>query len=408
MLRFNRWTATAACWLLALPAAAAAPDQATLQAYHSGVDQLVALVNAHQTGFAPDSPAATEAHALIAWTFSEPRLLDFTDVELDDLARLSDICQGANQVMVALAMAGARSQIDPDQGRAAAAAKLMAVMDSNGVRYQDFTAPIMPFLTRCLALQSRAAIGVVERIGPTQLEPVRRAGLARMRDGLSGFVLGATIVAGDGRYSLHNRALVLDSLNAHVGALLHVLPMPMREPLLAAVDAASAHADATLAPALASLRAALDQVPCALLCNVLQIGSGPGRPPSCLSQPILLGPRTAPARLCAVGGNFVHHDYYVDIDGKRAIGDIDDEVAKGVRAELDGNALSLQCVPEHQASGQPVDDGLVKALMAKMPDANEAQAHKVLERLNAVEIARNCELRVNDVPQLSVRVEQPQ
>jgi hypothetical protein len=398
-------------WLLALvgaPAAAAPPDQATLQAYRDGVAQLVALIDARESGWDASSPAATELNTLLSTTFSEARMLGFSDADLANPTALLDVCQGANKAMTALAMAGARAQIDPAADQASTTAKLVALADSNSIRFQDQYARVMPFMTHCLALQSTATIGLLGRPGQDPPTPARRAGLAQMRNGMLAFIAGATVVAADARYRADNRSVILDSLEAHIGTLLRVLPMDMRAPIRDAAAAAGAHAEPAFAPRFATLSSALDSEPCQLLCNVIQLAHGAARTPACLTQPITLAGRSASARLCAVGGDFVHHDYYVEIDGKRAVGGIDDDVARGVEARVDGSTLQLQCVPEHRASAAPVDDGLVKAMMAKAPDASEAQVRHLLEQLNTVEVARTCTLRVDDAPALSVRVEQPQ
>ncbi len=160
--------------------------------YVAASDQFNQLLSG--SGGAPKMPRLTDKKGgkLIAIMSDTKRFVHSQKFTQKDMSYLLDMCDRANNVVMAYVLFDGRRNVKPGSKREDVTKQVVKNMNENVLAYQSEIELLMPFLLHCVASEIPLLTAFVEKLKPEELTNIRRDGLNKMRRGLfrtySGFI----------------------------------------------------------------------------------------------------------------------------------------------------------------------------------------------------------------------------
>ncbi|MFC4729715.1 hypothetical protein [Coralloluteibacterium thermophilus] len=123
----------------------------------------------------------------------------------------------------------------------------------------------------------------------------------------------------------------------------------------------------------------------------------------CADLSLELRGRSTPASLCVTQGFFSHDVYRLLVSRRQVLRGIDDEVAESVSGTYRRHQISLTCTPQLERPDEPPADRIAFARRA-LPDATEEEIRAAALTFSAVEVGRDCNVLVDEMPAANVQV----
>ncbi|MDE2577823.1 MAG: hypothetical protein KGL46_03375 [Hyphomicrobiales bacterium] len=136
----------------------------------------------------------------------------------------------------------------------------------NTKKYQNEMTPLIAFGIHCMALHAPFLQKFVSTLPPAQMTETRRAGLAKMRLGVTQMVTGATLAAADPNLSDANRGVLVAAIARDAPTLVPILKPEARAGLKASFEPALAKAPEALKPDMNAILGELGRQTCEGLC----------------------------------------------------------------------------------------------------------------------------------------------
>lgn len=244
---------------------AAAAEPFDIQPYRDANGRFLAILAAGEGGEAKDL-RTPEFARLVALMSDEQRFLRARKFSQADMPDLMDLCDMANRNDMTLLFFNVKSRIDPQWSQEEKVRKLGPLLQRNAVEFQAELTTLQPFHIRCMGLGMPLLEEFVRGLPPGQMTPVRREGLAKMRNGYTQMLTGMLMNMADAGMSVAYRGAVTEAMADASPALVAVMPLAERARLLEIARQSEPTLPRQFKPAHERVQAALQNRECAALC----------------------------------------------------------------------------------------------------------------------------------------------
>jgi hypothetical protein len=244
---------------------AIAADAFDIQPYREAHGRFMAMLSAGDSG-QPKDLRTPEFTRLVTVMSDEKRFLRARKFTRDDMPVLMDLSEMANKNDVSLLFFGVKSRMDPNWSQEDKVRNLVPMIQRNAIDFQAELTTLQPFHIHCMELQMPLLEEFIRALPPDQMTPVRRDGLAKMRNGYAQMLTGMLQNMGDANFGVGYRGAVTNAIADASPALVSVLSLAQRAQLLEVVKQGESSTPSDFKAARARIEKALKNPACSELC----------------------------------------------------------------------------------------------------------------------------------------------